>query len=68
MYHWNEWDVYRFYNAGHRDYPDLPPPPNPIGLQTFMMACLDVTIKQLNEESNPKSKNASAQRRGNRGA
>jgi len=56
MFHWNELDIYRFYNIGHEDYPNLPAPPNPQGLQTFMMSCLDITIEQMNEENSPKGK------------
>lgn len=53
-YKWHELDVYRFFNVDHPSYPDLPPPPNPKGLQAFMFACVDTTIEQINKENSPK--------------
>lgn len=53
MFNWNEYDVYRFYNVDSDEYPNLPPPPNPTGLQVFFMACLEVTIDQMNDENDP---------------
>ena len=55
LFHWNELDIYRFYNLHHKDYPNLPPPPNPEGLRTFMLACIEATVNQLNEENDPKA-------------
>lgn len=54
LYHWNEWDVYRFFNSDNDLYPNLPPPPNPRGLQAFMIACVHETIEQMNAENDPK--------------
>lgn len=53
LFRWTEWDVYRYFNADHKDYPNLPPPPNPAGLQAFMVACVDVTIEQMSRENDP---------------
>jgi hypothetical protein len=52
-FHWDEWQLYRFYNRNHIEYPNIPAPPNPEGLACFMFACLDETIKQLNRENSP---------------
>ena len=61
---WNEWDVYRFFNAGDNRYPDnLPPPSNPRGLQMFMFACVDVQIEQLNAENGGDTKSNRPERR-----
>jgi len=48
---YNHTDLYDYYNIGHPDYPNLPPPPNPSGLQTFMLACVEVTVEQIDQEN-----------------
>lgn len=53
LFHWNAEDVYKFFNVRHPDWPNLPPPPNPAGLQAFLMGCVDATIEQMNRENNP---------------
>lgn len=65
---WNEFDIYRFYNVHHPGYPhNLPPPPNPEGLQAFLMACLEVTVEQINKENDPKAAKQAEQRERIRG-
>lgn len=64
QFHWGLWDVYTFYNADCIDENgNLPPPPNPTGLQLFLMACLEVTIDQINQENDPDGKNTRKRRR-----
>lgn len=56
QYHWDARQVYEFFNVAENGWGrgDLPDPPNPVGLQAFMMACVDETISQMNEENSPK--------------
>lgn len=58
LYHWTELDVYRYFNCDHDSYPNLPPPPNPRGLQAFMIACVHETIEQKNAENGGDKKSA----------
>jgi len=57
QYHWDARQVYEFFNAETSGWGkgELPDPANPMGLQAFMMACVDETIKQMNAENDPKS-------------
>ena len=61
LYSWNAEDIYRFYNLDHKDYPDLPPPPNPRGLKAFMFACVNETVRQKNAENDPKGSGGGGQ-------
>lgn len=51
LFHWTAKDLYEFYNLKHPDWPNLPPPPNPRGLQSFFFACVEKTIEQMNREN-----------------
>lgn len=64
QYHWGPRQVYEFFNVETEGWGKgvLPDPPNPIGLQAFMMACVDETISQINAENDPKGHGASANR------
>lgn len=48
-----EQDLYRFYNLGHEDYPNLPPPPCPDKLQQFYFNCVEQIIIDKNRENSP---------------
>jgi len=63
QYHWDARQVYEFFNAEVSGWGkgELPDPANPMGLQAFMMACVDATIQQMNAENDPKG-GASANR------
>ena len=56
QYHWDARQVYEFFNAEVEGWGkgELPDPANPMGLQAFMMACIDATIEQMNKENDPK--------------
>lgn len=52
LFGWSAREVYEFYNLRHLEEGwTLPPPPNPSGLQSFLMACAEVTIEQKNIEN-----------------
>ncbi len=60
---YTEWELYRYFNLDHPDYPNLPPPPDPSKLKTFIVWCLNETIRQKNEENDPDAAQQQAQGR-----
>lgn len=64
MFQWSTWDLYQHYNIEHVDEKgNLPPPPNPDGIQRFMMACLEQTVNQINVENGADEKSQRQSRR-----
>jgi len=63
--HYDALQLYQHYNMDHDGWPhNLPPPPNPDKLRSFVMWCMNTTITQMNEENDPKSaQNAEARDR-----
>jgi len=62
LWGWSAKEVYEFYNLGNIDeHGQLPPPPNPTGVQSFMLACLEEHVHQLNEENSPPDKHGQSQ-------
>lgn len=50
--------LYRHYNMGHPDWPNLPPPPNAEKLKSFVVWALNTSLEQMAEENDPKRRPA----------
>ena len=67
LQHYNEVDLYRYYNLDHPGWPNnLPPPPNPTKFRTLIVWILNRSIEMQNEENDPKNAQATQAQQGQR--